>query len=164
MTTAPLTVSRIFKAPLALLWEVHTSAAHQARWLSPGNPAAFVSHMDFRMGGTHLYGSPMPDGSMMWGKQVFQQIVPMKRVVAVQSFTDQDGNITPHPLAPTWPREMLSTNDYEDLGDGTSRLSVTWLPFNASDVEEATFDGARPGMQGGWDHQFGQIEAYIASL
>lgn len=164
MTTAPLTVSRIFKAPLALLWEVHTSPDHQAKWLSPDNPAAFVSRMDFRVGGTHYYGSPMPDGSMMWGKQVFQEIVPLARVVAVRSFTDDQGNITAHPLAPDWPREMLSTNVYEDLGDGTSRLSVTWLPVNASAAQEAMFDGARAGMQGGWDHQFGQIEAYIASL
>ena len=48
------------------------------------------------------------------------------------------------------------------FGDGTTRLSVTWQPINANEVEEATFDGARAGMQGGWDHQFGQIEAYLA--
>jgi alkylation response protein AidB-like acyl-CoA dehydrogenase len=66
--------------------------------------------------------------------------------------------------APTWPREMLATTTYEDLGDGTTRLSVTWVPLNATEVEEATFDGARAGMQGGWDHQFGQIEGYLAGL
>jgi uncharacterized protein YndB with AHSA1/START domain len=162
--TAPLTVSRVFKAPLALLWQVQTDPAHMAKWLSPDNPDAFLSRMDFREGGTHFYGSPMPDGSMMYGILTFREIVPMQRIVHVQSFADKDGNIVPHPMAPTWPREMLATTTYEDLGDGTSRLSITWVPLNGTEVEEATFDGARAGMQGGWDHQFGQIEAYLAGL
>ena len=164
MTTAPLTVSRILKAPLALVWQVYTDPAHQARWLSPDDPAAFRSRMDFTVGGSHFYGSPNPDGSILWGKQVYREIVPLSRVVCVQSFTDQDGTIAPHPMAPTWPREMLSTTEYEDLGDGTTRVSVTWLPLNASEIEEATFDAARAGMTGGWDHQFGQVEAYLATL
>ena len=161
---APLTVSRVFKAPVALVWQVHTDPAHLAKWLSPDNPAGFHSKLDFRAGGTHLYGTTNPDGSVMWGKQTFREIVPMQRVVHVQSFTDQDGNITAHPMAPTWPREMLTTTTYEDLGDNTTRLSVTWVPLSATEVEEATFDGARAGMRGGWDHQFGQIEAYLATL
>ncbi len=164
MTTAPLTVSRLFKAPLAMVWAATTDPSHQAQWLSPDNPAAFRSRMDFTVGGSHFYGSPNPDGSVMWGRQVYREIVPLKRVVCVQSFTDKDGNITPHPMAPTWPREMLSTTDYEDLGDGTTRLTVTWVPLNASAEQEATFDGARAGMNGGWDNQFNQIEAYLARL
>jgi uncharacterized protein YndB with AHSA1/START domain len=164
MTTAPLTVSRVFKAPLELVWRVQTEPAHMAKWLSPENPDAFLSRMDFREGGTHFYGSPMPDGSVMYGVVTYREIVPMARIVHVQSFADADGNIVAHPMAPTWPREMLATTTYEDLGDGTTRLSVTWVPLNASEAEEATFDGARAGMQGGWDHQFDQIAEYLAGL
>lgn len=164
MTIAPFTVSRIFKAPVALLWAVHTDPGHQANWLSPGNPALYQSRLDFRVGGTHFYGMPAPDGSIMYGIQTFRQIVPLKKVVLVQSFADKDGNVAPYPMAPSWPKEMLSTNTYEDLGNGTARLSVTWLPLNATAEEVATFEGARDGMQGGWDHQFGQIQAYLAGL
>jgi uncharacterized protein YndB with AHSA1/START domain len=164
MTTAPFTTSRIFNAPLALVWDVHTTPAHQARWLSPGDPQGYQSTMDFREGGTHFYGMAGPDGSVMYGKQTFLQILPLKRVVLIQSFADKDGNVAPHPMAPTWPREMLSTNEYEDLGNGTTRLTVTWAPHQSSEVEEATFDSARGGMQGGWDHQFDQIATYLASL
>lgn len=164
MTTTPLKVSRIFKAPLTLVWQVNTDPKHLAQWLCPGNPAGFVSKLDFRVGGTHHYGMPGPDGALMWGKQTFREIVPMTRVVHVQSFADKDGNVAPHPMAPTWPREMLATSEFEDSGDGTTRLTVIWLPLNATAQEEATFDGARPGMNGGWDHQFGQIETYLAGL
>jgi uncharacterized protein YndB with AHSA1/START domain len=164
MTPAPFTTQRIFKAPLALLWDVHTSPAHQAKWLSPGNPAGYVSQMDFRVGGRHFYGMPGPDGALIYGLQHFLEIEPLARVVLLQSFADVQGNIAPHPMAPTWPRAMLSTNLYQDLGDGTSKLTVTWNPHEATDTEIATFEAARGGMHGGWDHMFGQIEAYLASL
>lgn len=164
MTSAPLTVSRVFKAPPDLMWRVQTDPAHMAKWLSPANPEAFVSRLEFRVGGTHFYGSPLPDGSLMYGILTYREIVPQTRIVHVQSFADEDGNIAPHPMAPTWPREMLATTEFEDLGDGTTRLSITWVPLNATEVEEATFDGARTGMQGGWDHQFSQIEGYLAGL
>ena len=164
MTTLPLTVSRVFSAPVALVWAVHTEPAHQAQWLSPGNPAAYVSQMDFREGGRHFYGMPGPDGSLMYGVQVFRKIVPLQKIVLIQSFADKDGNLAAHPIAPTWPRQMLSTTAYEDLGHGTTRLSITWVPLDATLAENATFDGARPGMQGGWDHQFDQIAAYLAKL
>jgi len=162
--TEPFTVTRDFKAPVALLWAVHTDPAHQANWLSPDNPAGYKSDMDFREGGRHFYGMPGPDGSLMYGIQVFREIVPLQKIVLVQSFADAEGNIAPHPMAPTWPRQMLSTNLYEDLGNGTSRLTVTWQPLDATDAEAATFDAARGGMQGGWDHQFGQIDTYLATL
>ncbi len=168
MTPAPLTVSRVFKAPVALVWAIYTDPAHQARWLSPGNPDAYVSRMDFRVGAKHFYGAPGPDGAMMYGVQTFREIVPLTRVVLVQSYADKDGKVAPHPMAPTWPREMLATNDYADLGDGTTRLQITWLPLDPTldptAEEAATFDAARGGMTGGWEHQFGQVADYLATL
>ena len=164
MTTEPLVVSRVFKAPVALVWAVHTEPAHQAKWLSPDNPDGYVSRLDFRVGGTHFYGMPAPGGAMMYGIQTFQEIVPLQKIVLVQSFADKDGNVAPHPMAPTWPRAMLSTTAYQDLGDGTTKLSVTWVPVAPSAEELATFEGARAGMTGGWDQMFGMIETYLATL
>lgn len=160
----PLTVSRVFKAPLALIWTTQTDPVHQAKWLSPGNPEAFQSNMDFRVGGQHFYGMPGPDGAMMYGIQTYRDIVPLQKIVLVQSFADSEGQVAPHPMAPTWPRRVLSTTEYQDLGDGTTRLSVTWVPEDPTPDEAATFDNARAGMTSGWDHMFGQIEVYLATL
>lgn len=160
----PFTVSRVFKAPLALVWAVQTDPAHMAKWLSPGNPAGFISRMDFRVGGQHFYGMPGPDGATMYGIQTYRQIEPLKKIVLVQSFADSEGNVAPHPMAPDFPKAMLSTTEYQDMGDGTTRLSVTWTPVDPTPEEAATFDNARAGMTGGWDHMFGQIEAYLATL
>ena len=164
MTTEPLIVSRVFKAPVALVWAVQTEPAHQAKWLSPGNPDGYQSQLDFRVGGRHFYGTPGPDGAMMYDIQTFREIVPLRKIVLVQSFADKAGNVAPHPMAPTWPKAMLSTNEYEDLGDGTTKLTVTWLPVEPSAAELAAFEGARAGMTGGWEKMFGMIEGYLAGL
>lgn len=160
----PLTVSRVLNAPLALVWATQTDPVHQAKWLSPGNPDGYKSKMDFRVGGQHFYGMPGPDGSVMYGLQTYRQIEPLKKIVLVQSFADSEGQVAPHPMALNWPREMLSTTEYQDLGDDTARLSVTWLPLDPTPEEATTFDNARAGMTSGWDHMFGQIEAYLATL
>ena len=59
---------------------------------------------------------------------------------------------------------MLSTTEYQDMGDGTTRLSVTWVPVDPAPEEAATFEGACAGMMGDRDHMFGQIEACLATL
>ncbi len=50
--------------------------------------------MDFRVGGTYHYGLEGPDGTQMWGKQVFREIVPNERLTFIQSF--QTKTVTTH--------------------------------------------------------------------
>ena len=50
-----------------------------------------------------------PDGSEMWGKFVYREITPPERMVFIVSFSDENGGTTRHPMAPTWPLEMLNT-------------------------------------------------------
>ena len=45
----------------------------------------------------------------MWGKFVYQEIVPPERIVFINSFSNQAGEITRHPIVPTWPRETKMT-------------------------------------------------------
>ena len=82
----------------------------------------------------------------------------------MQSFANSEGSVAPHPMAQNWPRAMLSTTEYQDMGDGTTRLSVTWVPVDPAPEEAATFEGACAGMMGDRDHMFGQIEACLATL
>ena len=61
------------------------------------------SKMDLRPGGTYHYGMRTPDGKEMWGRFVYREIIPPERIVFVNSFSDPEGGITRHPMAPTWP-------------------------------------------------------------
>ena len=117
--------------------------------------------MDLRPGGTYHYGMQTPDGSVMWGKQVYREIVPPEKIVLINSFSDEAGGLSRHPWRPNWPLEMLSTFTFEDEA-GRTRLTVKWVPLNANAEEIATFEGARQSMQQGWTGTLDLLDTYLA--
>lgn len=167
-TTAvkPYVVSREFDAPRDLLWKVNTDPEHMARWFAPEGLTGMVKSMDFRVGGVFHYAQLTPDGKpASWGRGVYKEISPKDRLVVLQSFSDENGGIAAHPMAPTWPKVMHSTFTFTDLGNGRSKLTVEWLPGDESSAEEmAMFDGARAGMDGGWKGTFDQLALYLKHL
>lgn len=166
MTTSvqPFRIAKTFAAPRALVFQVHTQAQHLQKWMSPQGFDVIHAVMDFKVGGSYHYGLQGPDNMQMWGKQVFREIVPNERLVFIQSFSDPEGNITRHPMSPTWPLEMLATLSFEDIDDLHTRVTTTWLPWNADEDGLATFDAARNGMQQGFTGTFTQLETYLKTL
>lgn len=162
--TQPFTISRNFKAPRELVFACHTQVEHLAKWLSPAGFKVIKADLDLRPGGIYHYGLEGPDGMQMWGKQVYREIKAPEKIVLVQSFSDKDGGMTRHPMSPTWPREMLSTTTFEDLGNGETKVTVSFLPLNAGEEEIKTFDGARPSMSGGFKGSFDNLESYLGTL
>jgi uncharacterized protein YndB with AHSA1/START domain len=160
----PFSISRTFKAPRALLFKVQTQPEHLAHWLSPEGFVNIHTAMDFRVGGSYHYGLRGPDGSEMWGKQVYREIVPNEKLVLIQSFSDKDGGLTRHPMAATWPLELLATTTFEDAGPGETKLTITWQPHNSDAAGEATFYGAKDGMTQGFNGTFAKLEAYLAKI
>ncbi len=159
----PFTVSRIFNAPRALVYKVNTESEHLAKWMGPAGAKVIKTDLRFEVGGIHHYGLELPDGSQMWGKQVYLEIVPLTRIVLIQSFSDKDAGLTRHPMAPTWPLEMLSTTTFADDGSKTI-MTVNWKPYNSDATGIATFDGARDGMTGGFKGMMDTLETYLVSL
>ena len=82
----------------------------------------------------------------MWGKFVYREVVPHEKLVFINSFSDENGGITRHPMEPNWPLEMLSTFSFEDVPGGKTKFTVTWTPHNASEEEHKTFDSNRQTM------------------
>ena len=106
----------------------------------------------------------MPDGNEMWGRFVYREILPPEKLVFVNSFSDEKGGITVHPMSPTWPREMLTTVTFEAQGGGKTKVTVQWALFDtATDLERKTFDEGRESMKQGWTGTFDQFDAYLAS-
>jgi uncharacterized protein YndB with AHSA1/START domain len=98
----------------------------------------------------------------MWGKFVYQEIVPPERIVFVNSFSNQTGEITRHPIVPTWPRQTKVTVTLEEEHSGKTKLNVRWSPHNASEAEQKTFDVSHVGMRATWGGTFDRLAAYLA--
>jgi uncharacterized glyoxalase superfamily protein PhnB len=158
----PFVASRTFDTPLHTLWQCFTDPERMAKWWGPKGAGIVHSEMDLRPGGTYLYGMKMPDGKVMWGRQVFREIDPQKKIVLVNAFSDQDAGLTRHPLAPSWPIELLSTFDFEAAGPGRSTFTVIWTPIYPTPDERNAFDAGHDSMKNGWGGTLDQLAAYLA--
>jgi uncharacterized protein YndB with AHSA1/START domain len=160
-TTRPFVISRTFDAPRDLVWKAWTERERLMQWFGPKGFAMPVAKLDFRPGGSLHYCLRSPDGMEMWGKFVYREIVPPERLVFVNSFSDAAGGLGRHPLAPTWPAEMLSTVTFAE-DQGRTTVTIQWEPLNATEAERNTFDAGREGMTQGWTGTFEQLAAYLA--
>ena len=156
-------ISRVFDAPRDLVWKALTEPERMKQWWGPKGFTVIASKMDLRVGGTYLYGMKSPDGHAMWGKFVYREIAPPERLVFINSFSDEAGGVTRHPMAPTWPLQMLSTFTFEELPGGKTRFTVRWATYQASEEEQNTFDSAHDSMTQGWSGTMEQLEAYLAN-
>ncbi len=162
-TTKPFTISRTFEAPRDLVWKCFTEPERMQKWWGPKGVTVITAKMDLRPGGTYHYGMRMPDGKGMWGKFVYREITPPARLVFINAFSDAQGGLTRHPMAPSWPLEMLSTFEFAEAG-GKTTFTVTWTPWNATPDEEAAFDAGHDGMRHGWSGTLEQLASYLANV
>ena len=145
----------MFDAPRDLVWKCFTDPEHMKQWWGPKGVTVVASKMDLRLGGTYHYGMKAPDGSVMWGKMVYREIVPPEKLVFINSFSDEKGGLARHPMAPTWPIEMLSVFTFEEQPGGKTKFTVRWSPHNATDEERKTFDAGHASMNAGLERHPG---------
>ena len=153
-------ISRTFDAPRDLVWKAFTEPERMKQWWGPKGFTVIASQMDLRPGGTYHYGLRAPDGTQMWGKMVYREIVPPARMVLINSFSDEAGGITRHPMSPNWPLEMYSVFTFEDVG-GKTKFTVRWSPHNATEEERKVFAASHDSMRGGWGGTLDQLAAYL---
>jgi uncharacterized protein YndB with AHSA1/START domain len=156
-------MSRVLSAPRDLVWKCFTDPARMKQWWGPKGVKIMKSDMDLRVGGTYHYGMQMPNGTVMWGKQVYREITPPERLVLINSFSDEAGGLTRHPLSPTWPLETFSVFTFEEVDGGKTKFTVRWSPHNPTEEEQQTFDAGHASMTGGWSGTMEQLEAYLAT-
>ncbi len=157
------TITRAFNAPRQLVFDVFTQPEHMAKWWGPKGFTMLVNNMDLRPGGSYHYCMVSPEGFKMWGKFVYREIIAPERVVFVNSFSDEQGNLTRHPMAPNWPLEVYNTLILTEA-DGKTTLKLSGHPINASQEEIAIFNAMHESMQQGFKGTFDQLDEYLATL
>ncbi len=156
-------ISRALDAPRELVWKCFTNPEHMKHWWGPKGVKVVEAEMDLRPGGTYHYALQAPGAPVMWGKFAYREVVPPSKIVCINSFSDENGGVTRHPMAPTWPLELLSTFTFEDQPDGKTKFTIRWSPYNATDEERKTFGAGHASMNQGWSGTLEQLEAYLAN-
>jgi uncharacterized protein YndB with AHSA1/START domain len=157
----PFVITRVFDAPRDRVWKAWTEAERLKQWWGPKGFKVHTCKVDLRPGGIFHYGMTAPDGTDMWGRFTYREIAASKKLVFIVSFSDPKGGMTRHPSSPGWPLQLMSTVEFEEQGKGKTRVTVTWLPHEATDAERKTFDEGRDSMKQGWGGTLDQFADYL---
>jgi uncharacterized protein YndB with AHSA1/START domain len=157
----PFAISRVVAAPLDRVWKAWTDAKQLKKWWGPKDFEIVSTKVDLKPGGVFHYHLKSPEGQDMWGKFVYREIAPQKRLVFVVSFSDEMGGVTRHPLSPSWPLTILSTVTFVEH-NGKTTIAVKWVPIDATEAERKTFEEGRESMKAGWTGTFDRLDDHLA--
>lgn len=156
---APFVIAREFDAPRDLVWKAWTEAERLVQWTGPKGSTVKYSKMDFRVGGSFHYCLQFGEHEI-WGRAYYREIVPPEKLVYINTFSDEKGAITRHPLAPDWPAELRTTVNFTER-NGKTTVTLEWIPINAGEAEIKAFEAGRDSMKGGWGGSFEVLADYL---
>ena len=149
-----LIMERIFDAPRHLVFEAFSKAEHLERWWGVQGWTLPVCKIDFRPGGIWHFCMESPDGKMKsWGKAIYHEIVEPERIVYVDYFSDEEGNID---------EEMPATQitmTFEEW-DGKTKLLSRSRYASLEDLKKVIDMGVIQGATQTWD----RLAALLAEI
>ncbi len=131
LKTYDLVVTRVFDAPIDLVWKAWSDPKHVMQWWGPTGFTSPSCEMDFREGGRALVCMRAPaeyGGQDMYNTWNYQKIVPMQRIEYILNFADQNGNtLDPSQVGvpPGVPRDVRHLVTLKPEGEKKTELSVT---------------------------------------
>lgn len=155
-------ITRVFNASRQRVWDAWTKPDQLARWFGPKGVTTSVRQHDLRPGGILHASMDTPGGGKLWAKFVYREVTAPSRLVWLHSFSDENAGTTRAPFFDgNWPLELLTTVTFADEGAGT-RVTLTWAPHNATEIERQTFAANKPSMSQGWGGSFEALEEFLA--
>jgi uncharacterized protein YndB with AHSA1/START domain len=154
-------INRTFDTDNETMFDMWTDPKHVVNWTGPAGATMEYIKADIKTGGSSFYCMPF-NGTKMYGKVQYVEVKRPDRLVYFQQFADENGNTTRHPMAPTWPENMMTTVTFFSEGPDKTRVHLEWeVHGKASKEEMDTFIQSRAGMAQGWGGSFDKLEEYL---
>lgn len=157
--TERMTITRIFDAPLELVWKAWTDPKYVMQWWGPKGFTAPFCQIDFRVGGKFLCCMRSPDGQEFWNAGEYHEIVPHRKIVSSMYFADAQGNKVEPEHYGIEHQAIEGAHDvtlFEDIGNGQTRLTF----IGNETMQEAT----QSGQLEGWKQILDKIADIVQSL
>lgn len=144
-----LVVTRVFEAPVDLVWHAWSDCEHVKRWWGPTGFTCPVAQMDFREGGVSLVCMRPPKefgGADMYNTWTYSSIVPNERLEFVLDWADKIGNRrdpVSMGLPPFMPRDVHHVVTFKSLGNGKTEMTVTEYGY----TNDQLFDLSKAGLE-----------------
>jgi uncharacterized protein YndB with AHSA1/START domain len=142
-----VTLTRIFDAPVQLVWAAWTEPRHLAQWWGPKSFTNPVCELDLRSGGAIRIHMQAPDGAVYPMTGSFEEIVPCERLVFKSVARDLEGE----PLL-----EGLNTITFEDAG-GKTKVTVHSRAVGIAPIAPQML----AGMEMGWSQSLDKLAELV---
>jgi uncharacterized protein YndB with AHSA1/START domain len=149
-----LFIQRVFQLPVNKVWKALTEEEEFKKWWGPKDFTCPASKMEAKVGGKYLSCMKGPDGKEFWSTGTVKELVPNKKLVVTDSFSDEKGNIksgSEYGMPGDWPEELLITFELEEA-DGATKLKLTH-----EGLPEEMYDECKQG----WNESFDKLEKNI---
>jgi uncharacterized protein YndB with AHSA1/START domain len=143
-----VTITRVFDAPRALVFEAWTDAMHLTQWWGPHGFTNPVCEIDARVGGAiriHMRG---PDGAIYPMKGEIREIVALERLVFTNIALDDAGN------------PIIDGFTIVTFAEENAKTKLTVHTRGAAMVEYAA--AYLKGMDAGWTQSIERLQALLA--
>jgi len=155
-------IERSYPVSQERLFRTCTDVKEMMQWFAPPGMKVIKAEQDLKPGGIYHYGLASGQGNEMWGKVTYKEIKPNSRLVYLQSFSDPQGGLTRHPMAPQWPLEMVTVMEFMPEGAKQTKLKIGWIYAGVEQAEGEAFRAAHESMSGGWTGTLDNLQAYLA--
>ena len=149
-----IVINRVFNLPVSVVWLAWTDAEYFKKWWGPRGFTCPSSKMEARVGGKYLSCMRGPDGKEYWSTGVVKELIPERKLVVTDSFSDDKGNIKPaseYGMPGDWPKELLITV-YLEEADGATKMKLK---------HQGIPNEMREDCIKGWNESFDKLEENI---
>lgn len=134
-----LRVTRVYDAPVSLVWDAWTKDEHVGQWWGPRGFSLTTHHKELRPGGTWVYTMHGPDGKDWPNFTRYHVVEPHAKLVYDHGATDADA------------RPMFRvTATFTDLG-GKTELDMRMVMATAEEAAQTRVFVKAVGGTGTWD-------------
>jgi uncharacterized protein YndB with AHSA1/START domain len=156
-------MNETFEAPLPLMFELWTDTKLLEQWMGAAGSRITYLKASIESGGSVFYSMKGAGQTKLYGKADYSEVIGPSRLVYTQCFCNENGLMTRHPLAPTWPEFLKTTIEFEAENSDTTRVTIQWeVHGNATAIERETFHKAKQGMAQGWRGSLDGLETFLA--
>lgn len=160
-----LKIERVFDAPVDLVWKAWSEPEMIKKWWGPKNWSSPEAKIDFKVGGKYLLAmrgamGPGQPEITTWSSGTYKEILPMKKIVALDHFADEHGNqihASTYGLPESFPMESEITINFEDL-DGKTKLTVYYPSIEG--IEGPMLSN----MTQGWNQSLDKLQKNLQEL
>lgn len=159
-TDEKLVLVYTFSAPREMVFNAFADKDALNEWWGPVESSNTALSLDFRPGG--IFHFKMDFGEQVaYGRFLFRQISPYTLLEFTNGFADEQARVVKAPFDVRLPLEILYRLVFTE-NNGTTTITLTAEPFNASREEAEGFRSINSSMQQGYGATFDKLGLYLA--